>query len=56
MRCDHEHIPECVVHARGARAHDSFADFASPTPETAHLVMWVMSDREIPSHTRWAGK
>ena len=29
-------------------AHDTFWDFASLTPETTHMLMWVMSDRAIP--------
>ncbi|KAL0477458.1 catalase [Acrasis kona] len=29
-------------------AHDTFWDFASLTPETTHMLMWVMSDRGIP--------
>src|SRR5690606_31325426 len=29
-------------------AHDTFWDFVSLAPETAHMVMWVMSDRGIP--------
>ncbi len=33
-------------------AHDSFWDFVSLTPETAHMVMWVMSDRGIPRSYR----
>ena len=33
-------------------AHDSFWDFISLTPETAHMVMWIMSDRAIPRSFR----
>jgi catalase len=33
-------------------AHDSFWDFVSLTPETAHMVLWVMSDRGIPRSYR----
>lgn len=33
-------------------AHDSFWDFVSLVPETAHMVMWVMSDRAIPRSYR----
>ncbi len=29
-------------------AHDTFWDFISLTPESAHMLMWVMSDRGIP--------
>ncbi|MGG2399928.1 catalase HPII [Pseudomonas sp. SH1-B] len=32
----------------GASAHDTFWDFVSLTPESAHMVLWVMSDRAIP--------
>ena len=33
---------------QAASAHDTFWDFVGLTPETAHMVMWVMSDRGIP--------
>jgi catalase len=33
-------------------AHDSFWDFVSLVPETAHMVMWLMSDRAIPRSYR----
>ncbi len=29
-------------------AHDTFWDFISLTPESMHMIMWVMSDRAIP--------
>jgi catalase len=29
-------------------AHDTFWDFISLTPESAHMLMWLMSDRAIP--------
>ncbi len=29
-------------------AHDTFWDFISLTPESMHMVMWIMSDRAIP--------
>ncbi|MGE8360308.1 catalase HPII [Pseudomonas sp.] len=32
----------------GASAHDTFWDFVSLTPESAHMVLWTMSDRAIP--------
>ncbi|HVJ55549.1 MAG TPA: catalase [Aliidongia sp.] len=38
----HNEIPQAQS------AHDTFWDFASLTPETAHMLMWVMSDRAIP--------
>jgi catalase len=33
-------------------AHDTFWDFVTLTPETAHMVMWAMSDRAIPRSYR----
>ena len=33
-------------------AHDTFWDFISLTPESAHMIMWVMSDRAIPRSYR----
>ena len=33
---------------QSASAHDTFWDFISLTPESMHMVMWVMSDRTIP--------
>ncbi|HVV81473.1 MAG TPA: catalase [Kofleriaceae bacterium] len=36
----------------GASAHDTFWDFVSLVPETAHMVMWLMSDRAIPRSYR----
>ena len=33
-------------------AHDTFWDFASMTPESTHMLMWVMSDRGIPRSYR----
>ena len=30
-------------------AHDTFWDFASLTPESTHMLMWIMSDRSIPA-------
>jgi catalase len=37
---------------QGASAHDSFWDFVSLVPESAHMVMWLMSDRAIPRSYR----
>ena len=34
-------------------AHDNFWDFASLTPESTHMLMWVMSDRAIPRSFRF---
>ena len=36
----------------GASAHDTFWDFVSLVPESAHMVMWAMSDRAIPRSYR----
>ena len=33
-------------------AHDTFWDFASLSPESTHMLMWVMSDRAIPRSYR----
>src|ERR671917_2740699 len=33
-------------------AHDNFWDFMSLTPESMHMVMWIMSDRAIPRSLR----
>ncbi len=38
----HNEIPQA------ASAHDTFWDFISLMPESAHMIMWVMSDRAIP--------
>ncbi|MFO1153834.1 MAG: catalase [Rhodospirillales bacterium] len=37
---------------QAASAHDTFWDFASLTPESLHMLMWVMSDRAIPRSYR----
>lgn len=37
---------------QAASAHDTFWDFISLMPESAHMVMWVMSDRAIPRSLR----
>ena len=42
----HNAIPQA------ASAHDTFWDFASLSPETTHMLMWVMSDRAIPRSYR----
>lgn len=34
-------------------AHDNFWDFASLSPETVHMLMWIMSDRAIPRSFRF---
>ncbi|MFT8322601.1 MAG: catalase [Bacillus sp. (in: firmicutes)] len=42
----HNEIPQ------GASAHDTFWDFVGQNPESAHMVMWAMSDRAIPRSLR----
>ncbi len=37
---------------QAATAHDTFWDFISLTPESMHMVMWIMSDRTIPRSLR----
>ena len=37
---------------QSATAHDNFWDFISLTPESMHMVMWIMSDRTIPRTLR----
>jgi len=37
---------------QAASAHDTFWDFISLTPESLHMIMWVMSDRGIPRSLR----
>jgi catalase len=34
-------------------AHDNFWDFVSLLPESAHMLMWIMSDRAIPRSFRF---
>ncbi len=34
-------------------AHDNFWDFVSLTPESTHMLMWIMSDRAIPRSFRF---
>jgi len=34
-------------------AHDNFWDFVSLTPESAHMLLWIMSDRAIPRSFRF---
>lgn len=33
---------------QASAAHDNFWDFVSLMPETAHMIMWVLSDRALP--------
>lgn len=42
----HNEIPQA------ASAHDTFWDFVSLTPESMHMIMWVMSDRALPRSLR----
>ncbi|MES3017913.1 MAG: catalase HPII [Bacteroidota bacterium] len=37
---------------QAASAHDTFWDFISMMPESAHMIMWAMSDRAIPRSLR----
>lgn len=37
---------------QAATAHDTFWDFVSLTPESTHMLLWVMSDRGIPRSFR----
>ncbi|NML42127.1 catalase [Ramlibacter sp. G-1-2-2] len=37
---------------QAASAHDTFWDFVSLMPESAHMLMWVMSDRALPRSYR----
>lgn len=37
---------------QAASAHDTFWDFVSLMPETAHMLMWAMSDRTLPRSLR----
>jgi catalase len=37
---------------QASSAHDTFYDFCSLTPESAHMVQWLMSDRAIPRSLR----
>jgi catalase len=43
----HNEIPQ------GQSAHDTFWDFVSLMPESAHMVLWTMSDRAFPRHFRF---
>ncbi|ABR46738.1 Catalase [Alkaliphilus metalliredigens QYMF] len=42
----HNEIPQASA------AHDTFWDFVVNTPETAHMIMWLLSDRAIPRSFR----
>ena len=42
----HNEIPQA------ASAHDTFWDFISLMPESAHMIMWTMSDRALPRSYR----
>lgn len=37
---------------QASSAHDTFYDFISLTPESMHMIMWVLSDRAIPRSFR----
>ena len=42
----HNEIPQA------SSAHDTFWDFISLTPESMHMILWIMSDRAIPRSFR----
>lgn len=42
----HNEIPQA------SSAHDTFWDFVANNQETAHMIMWIMSDRAIPKSFR----
>lgn len=42
----HDEIPQAST------AHDNFWDFISLTPESMHMIMWIMSDRALPRSLR----
>ncbi len=42
----HNEIPQASA------AHDTFWDFVASTPETANMIMWLLSDRAIPRSYR----
>jgi catalase len=44
--------PNCAF-PQAQSAHDNFWDFISLTPESMHMIMWVMSDRAIPRSFRF---
>lgn len=37
---------------QASTAHDNFWDFISLTPESMHMIMWILSDRTIPRSVR----
>jgi len=42
----HNQVPQASA------AHDNFWDFISLTPESTHMIMWVLSDRALPRSYR----
>jgi catalase len=44
--------PDCAF-PQAQSAHDNFWDFIGLTPESMHMIMWVMSDRAIPRSLRF---
>jgi catalase len=49
----HSFKPEPDVEIpQASTAHDTFWDYISLTPESMHMIMWVMSDRGIPRSMR----
>jgi catalase len=44
--------PDCGF-PQAQTAHDNFWDFISLSPESMHMIMWIMSDRTIPRSFRF---
>ncbi len=44
--------PDCAF-PQAQSAHDNFWDFITLTPESMHMIMWIMSDRAIPRSFRF---
>lgn len=44
--------PDCGF-PQAQTAHDNFWDFISLTPESMHMIMWIMSDRTLPRSFRF---
>ena len=44
--------PDCAF-PQAQTAHDNFWDFISLTPESMHMIMWIMSDRTLPRSLRF---
>ncbi len=49
----HSFKPEPMLELpQASTAHDNFWDYVSLTPESMHMIMWIMSDRAIPRSFR----